>query len=288
MKFLIIGDLHGNKPEMYFKDFDAIIAPGDFCSDAPRRYMFQALREKLANQNSNVKWYNLVGKKQATAMIKKSVTDGRAILAFLNTFNVPVYAVPGNWEWTTKDKKFPPLNKDYWPILIKGLKNIIDCHHRLIHAGDYDFIGHGIISGPEYPQTKEDLQSYTKKELTAKKKVFTKDSTLLTSLFKKAKKPVIFLSHNVPYNTPIDQIVNPESPRDGQHFGSVIARNMIEKHQPLVCIGGHMHEHFTSCTLGKTVAINAGFGSFVNVLLTVEGNKITDLQFYQGKADHTH
>ena len=32
-KFLIIGDLHGNKPLIHFKDFDAIIAPGDFCSD---------------------------------------------------------------------------------------------------------------------------------------------------------------------------------------------------------------------------------------------------------------
>ena len=31
VKFLIIGDLHGNKPKIHFKDFDAIIAHGDFC-----------------------------------------------------------------------------------------------------------------------------------------------------------------------------------------------------------------------------------------------------------------
>lgn len=30
MKLLIIGDLHGNKPKIHFKDFDAIIAPGIF------------------------------------------------------------------------------------------------------------------------------------------------------------------------------------------------------------------------------------------------------------------
>jgi hypothetical protein len=47
MKFLVVGGLHGNKPNIYFEGFDAIIAPGDFCSDAPRKYMLQALRENL-------------------------------------------------------------------------------------------------------------------------------------------------------------------------------------------------------------------------------------------------
>ena len=46
-------------------------------------------------------------------------------------------------------------------------------------------------------------------------------------LFEKAKKPVIFLSHNVPFNTPIDQIVNKESPRNGDHFGSLIAMQLL-------------------------------------------------------------
>lgn len=32
MKILIAGDLHGNKPNIYFKDFGIIIAPGDFGS----------------------------------------------------------------------------------------------------------------------------------------------------------------------------------------------------------------------------------------------------------------
>ena len=34
---LIMGDLHGQKPEIYAHDFDAVIAPGDFCSDAPKK-----------------------------------------------------------------------------------------------------------------------------------------------------------------------------------------------------------------------------------------------------------
>lgn len=90
---------------------------------------------------------------------------------------------------------------------------------------------------------------------------------------------MLFISHNVPFNTSLDKIVNPASPRKGYHYGSIIAREMIEKYQPLVCIGGHMHEHFGKCTLGKTTCINAGFSGKVNTLLELEENKITKIQF---------
>ena len=33
VKFLILADLHGRKPEIYSTNFDVIIAPGDFCCD---------------------------------------------------------------------------------------------------------------------------------------------------------------------------------------------------------------------------------------------------------------
>ncbi len=39
MKFLIVGDLHGQMPKIFFKEFDAITAPGDFCSDEPKALM---------------------------------------------------------------------------------------------------------------------------------------------------------------------------------------------------------------------------------------------------------
>jgi len=55
-KFLIIGDLHGNKPKIYSNDFDAIIAPGDFCSDALRKYMFQAQKYYIKNPEININW----------------------------------------------------------------------------------------------------------------------------------------------------------------------------------------------------------------------------------------
>ena len=120
----------------------------------------------------------------------------------------------------------------------------------------------------------------TEKELEKAKAGYDKLTRNVSRLFDRARKPVIFMSHNVPYNTSLDMITNKESPRYGYHYGSVLARDMIEQYQPLVCIGGHMHEHFNKEMLGKTTVINAGFGSQVNTLLILENGRIKSLKFH--------
>jgi Icc-related predicted phosphoesterase len=281
MKFLIVGDLHGKKPNIYFKNFDAIIAPGDFCSDAPRKYMFQALKKYMQNTNSRINWYDLTGKRKAKGMIKKSLADGRKVLEFLNSFNIPVYIVPGNWDWTKDDGQWNFIKKDHYKLLIKGLHSIMDVEHKLIDIGDYQIIGYGISSGPEYPQYSEDRNGIKPNTLKKIRLAYNLAYNKVASLFKIARKPVIYLSHNVPFNTPIDKITNKASPRNGLHFGSLISRKIIEKYQPLICIGGHMHEHFGKCKIGNTVAINAGYGGHVNVLVELSGNKIKKIEFHR-------
>lgn len=81
----------------------------------------------------------------------------------------------------------------------------------------------------------------------------------------------------VPYNTPIDKIRDKKSLRYGYHYGSLTTREMIEKYQPLVCIGGHIHEHFGKCKIGRTICINAGYGEDANILMELEKKK---LKFY--------
>ena len=283
MKFLVVGDLHGNKPNIYYEGFDTIIAPGDFCSATTQKYMFQALRERLKS-GSKTNWYDLAGKRKARKLIKKSLSDGRKILEYLNSFGVPVYIVPGNREWTArKDSDWDFLKQDHYRALIKGLSNIVNVHHRIVGIRDYQIIGYGVSWGPEYPQYKEDSERLKPKELAKIKKEYKRGSKKVASLFESASKPVIFLSHNVPFNTTLDKITNKDSPRYGQHFGSLIAREMIERYQPLVCIGGHIHEHFAKCKLGKTTVINAGFGPYVNVWLELVKNRIKRLEFYRGK-----
>src|SRR3989344_2091988 len=280
VKFLIIGDLHGNKPSIYRKDFDAIIAPGDFCSDNLRKYIFQALKKELET-GKEYWWYNLMSKKIAKQEVIKSLKDGRKILEFLNSFNVPVFALPGNWDWT-RETDWSYLNKNYWKsYLIKDLKNIRNCHKNKLKFKDLTIIGHGITSSPEYP-TKETIKRYTKKELSKEKKEYKKLFNQMNKKFKKGEK-IIFLTHNVPYNTKLDKIVNKSSPLNGKHMGSYLARQLILKHKPLVSIGGHMHEHFGKDKLGKTIIINAGFGSYVNTILEINDNKITKLEFIRNK-----
>ncbi len=288
-KFLVVGDLHGSKPNIYFKDFDAIIAPGDFCSsDKIGPLVFEGMRKRFEEKSEYNKWFDIVGKERARELVEESLSKGRKVLEFLNHFGVPVYIVPGNWEWTGKQNKelgWDFLRRDRYRDLIKGLPNIVDVHHKLIDIGNYQIIGHGISSGPEYPQYKEDLESAGKEELEKMRNDYEKDSKKLESLFEKATKPVIFISHDVPFNTPLDEITNKSSPRYGYHYGSLIAREMIEKYQPLVCIGGHIHEHFGKFEIGRTMTINAGFGPYVNVFMELSDSHIKRLDLYRGKKD---
>jgi len=280
MRFLIIGDLHGNKPNIHFTEFDAIVAPGDFCSDAVRKYAFKAQREGTI-------WYKLIGKRKARKFINKSLSDGRKVLEYLNSFGVPVYVVPGNWDWTQRDDPdWPFLKHNHYKSIIDRLSNIIDVHFKLKDAGEYQIIGYGVSSGPEFPQYKEELEGLKPGELSDLKKKYESKLARLVKLFEKSKKtskPTIFLSHNVPLNTRLDKITNKESSKYNYHYGSLIARDIIEEYQPLVCIGGHMHEHFGKCKIGRTTVINAGYGSDVNVLMELSQNRIKYLKFYNKK-----
>ncbi len=275
-KFLIIGDLHGAMPKLFFKknDFDAIIAPGDFCSDAPRKYMFQSLKLWL-EKKIDIEWYEIVGRKKALKMFKKSLKDGRKVLEYLNSFGKPVFITPGNWDWTAhEEEKLKVLEKDNYQWLINGLKNINDLHLKSKKYKNFVFIGHGITSGPEHPKFTK--KKKLDKDDIKKAKNYYKKMKKLSRLFKNTKnKTVIFMTHNVPYNTKLDMITLKNSPRYGQHFGSVIAREIIMRYKPLVSIGGHMHEHFGMIKMakGKTTVINAGFGGEVNCLLDIDDDK---------------
>ena len=62
MKFLIIGDLHGKMPRIHFKEFDAIIAPGDFCLDHAKEYMWMSYRSQMEGKPRA--WWDFCGGKE--------------------------------------------------------------------------------------------------------------------------------------------------------------------------------------------------------------------------------
>ena len=311
-KFLIIGDLHGKKPKIHFKDFDYIIAPGDFCSDKGIRPISNKWKRLLKKAKSKIRWDTFIkktiGKRKLKALERQSLEVGREILRFLNSFNKPVFIVPGNWDQSYASTGIKDIDKskynyekaflDYYnskrtnPFLTKGLKNIYDCQYRLYKFPEFNILGYGLSSGPENPKLREVLRRTKgiKEDINPNKRIrlvkaYREIHNKLDEEYKKRNKknPTIFLTHNVPYNTSLDKVIAPGSYAHNKHYGSTVALEFCKEYQPLICIGGHIHEHFGKCKIGKTTAINAGFGSYVNVWMELEGEKIKKLRFYRGR-----
>lgn len=64
--------------------------------------------------------------------------------------------------------------------------------------------------------------------------------------------PIILMSHQPPMDTILDKLTS------GTHVGSSTVRSFIEKHQPLICFSGHIHEGVGIDSIGRTKLINPG------------------------------
>lgn len=271
IKVLLLPDFHGKPPEFDGKGFDLILSPGDVCSTDMRKYMFQAITE-------GGNWYDILGKERAELEIRKSLKDGRQVLEKINEWG-KVFSVPGNGDWTADKAKadgieWDFLRKDHYQELIKGLENIVDCHFKLVDVGDYCIIGYGINSNPEIPQEPGDLEKKNPENLVEKIGFYQESLHKLGMLFEKAKKPVIFLSHNQPFGTDLDIVRWEASPMNGKHMGSVVVADCIRRYKPFLFVGGHMHENKGSCQMDKTVCVNSGLGPKDHVILELEKEKV--------------
>ncbi|CAD7780535.1 Calcineurin-like phosphoesterase [Candidatus Methanoperedenaceae archaeon GB37] len=62
----------------------------------------------------------------------------------------------------------------------------------------------------------------------------------------------ILVSHTPPFGTKVDIV------RRGEHVGSRVIREFIEKEQPELCLTGHIHEARNIDKIGKTLILNPG------------------------------
>jgi len=53
-------------------------------------------------------------------------------------------------------------------------------------------------------------------------------------------------------------IRNEDSPKNGRHYGSLVVRDAIQTHKPLLNVAGHMHESEGRDRIGDTPCINTG------------------------------
>ena len=297
MKILAIGDLHGRMPKIHFKNFDAIVQVGDVCSDKdfrPLKDKWLKEVEKNPKDAPNLHNYMIgqVGKKKFNLMIKHSLERGREILKYLNSFNKPVFIVPGNWDQSEgrsriKEANIDKSNYNYLKYfldswlsnginkkLTTGLKNIKDCQYHTHRFKGVNFVGYGISSNREMPGSIKRLK-FNKEQLIKLKESYNKILNKLKNSYEKRDKKflTVFISHNVPSNTKLDIIKLKKSKYHKKHFGSDVARWFCVRYQPLLCVGGHIHEGKGKDKLKKTTVINVGFGKDAIVLIDLDEKK---------------
>lgn len=307
MKILVIGDLHGRKPKIHFKNFDCIIQVGDVCDDKKLEKYYKLwfrLLKDLGDEAPNVDELILsdIGEGVYERLKKESVEIGRNVLEYLNGLGKPIFMVAGNWDESYGSSRIEdPDKSDYHSRkafydkylgdkinnkLVKGLKNIHNCMYRNHIFLEVNFLGYGLSSGPELLKRKGKRLNVSRKQREILKRSLNKISNKLYNVYGKRNKKysTIFISHNVPYNTKLDVIKDKKSYAYKKHLGSYVARKFCEKYKPLLCVGGHIHEHFGKTKIGKTTVINAGFGKEANVLIDLdeEKGKIRKIEFYKG------
>ena len=89
VKILVIGDLHGQIPTIHFKDVDCILAPGDFCSDELKSLMWNTVKQSREGKKLEF-WYDVLGKQKSKAAMNRSLKDGRKVLKYLDSLDIPV------------------------------------------------------------------------------------------------------------------------------------------------------------------------------------------------------
>lgn len=260
MKFLVVGDFHGTINRKFFsnliknKKIDAVISNGDYLPFSYRKIWF-----KYCYRTGRDLW-EFIGKKRYKELVEKDFNMGEKVLKVLNSFGIPVITVLGNVDYPSPNDildeknskktiwKWEESRLNYFAELIKKYKNIHRCDYSYFKLDDFVFIG---------------ARGHSTRG-RVKSKAYKKHKNILDKLFKKfrkenSKNKLIFISHNVPYNTKLDLISkNAHVAVAGKHLGGKMIRRVILRHQPLVHIAGHIHESKGKDYLGKTLLINPG------------------------------
>lgn len=273
MKILVVGDCHGKKPEIegLAEEASVILVTGDVCgdSDVMRDAMFDSI-------DSQKKWYDVMGREKAREAVEKSLEEGRDVLEYLNSFDKPVFLVPGNWDWIG-DEAWEFLEKNHFQDIVDEFNNIHNINGEIFQDSEYAYIGYGPCPAPEIPQY-EDERPEDEGELKEIEEEYRSQKQELKRKFEASERPVIFLSHNVPHDTSLDRIENPESPSDGRHYGSLIVRELIEEERPVLSVAGHMHEGKGVEEIGDVKCLNAGLHS--HAVIEVEAGEVKSIEVF--------
>ncbi len=258
MKILAVGDFHGKFPSwintvIKKEKIDIVISVGDFFPFIYRKEWFKYCYGK------DVELWEIIGKEKMRKLILKDLKMGEDAIKKLNELSVPVVSVFGNLdhgkyndqhaeEKISKGKSWKWADQDFFSKIIKKYRNIKMIDYSYFKFEDWIFIGARGGTNVGHVQSK----------------IYRKHKERLNELFWKFRKEnkqskIVFVSHNVPYDTKLDKIGKHAHKKvRGKHLGSKLIRRTITKWQPVLHIGGHIHEGKGKDKLGKTTIVNSG------------------------------
>ena len=209
MRILAIGDFHGKFPKFIPRiikkeKIDLVISTGDYPPFHYRKLWFKHC------YGTDKELWEVIGKKKHRQLVMEDLKRAEISLKGLNELSVPVFTVLGNIDWSDTDDGDDPKNhgkgdkvikmpnydrKDKLAKRLKKYKNIKRFDYSSVKFKDYVFIGMRGHSTPGY----------------VKSKAFKKHKLKLDKLFKKFRKEnkegkIIFVSHNIAYNTKLDKL----------------------------------------------------------------------------------
>jgi len=152
--------------------------------------------------------------------------EAQQVVDLIRSGNPRVLAVPGNCDY--------PDVEDY--LIREGLS----IHRRNAVLDGVGFVGVGgsLICPGRTPNeaSEDDFEQYLAESV----------SELPPDV------PLVLVAHQPPFET-VNDMTN-----IGKHVGSRSVRGFIERHQPLICFTGHIHEGIGVDTIGETKVVNPG------------------------------
>jgi Icc-related predicted phosphoesterase len=286
VKVLAVGDFHGKFTTKLYNKIkkekpDIILSPGDFCGHPGLAKLF--FKHYYGKDEKEVpKKY----RKELKILEEEALSRGLESFSKLKSLDIMTFFIMGNWDPTPYgvDLGHPKNRKRELKKFDKEINNNfqrIDLSYRefdsFILIGGVSTTHPGMVDKKslERLRTRTDKRKKGGADIKKMIKMTAFRQKKYEEMFKKAKKtkkPILFLTHNAPYDTMLDKIG--QGSQKGEHYGSYLERKIIIRFKPNLVLCGHMHENFGKCKLGESVIVNSGTAQ--------EGNYVT-LEFDEAK-----
>lgn len=231
-------------------------------------YWVEQTREEYEAIRGNQEAVDALFKKRAIERLEEWLALANERLAGTDT---PVYICPGNDDWWEIDDMF------------EQSKSLLPCDHRVVEFGDYKMLSSSRSNPTPWNTPREGPED----ELAE----YLEQLCLQIGDSPKHFENTIFNFHVPPYGYSLDLCPKLDAnmrmaAEEKIHAGSVGAKRVIEKYQPLLGLHGHIHESRGAQKAGRTMLINPGSeyseGILKGVVVMLDKKKVKDYVFTSG------